>query len=272
MTKGETEAMPERETSPETKRLLAVCGKGGTGKTAFTAMMARVMMESDLAGKMLLIDADPALGLPNTLGIKVKRTMGQIRERIIRTARSGDQEQKMQIADMLDYMVLEALVETDGFALLAMGRTETLGCFCPVNDLLRGAVETLSRSFDTIIIDGEAGVEQINRQVMRRTDKLIIVSDATARSLQTAELIRKMVREDKVIACEGLGLVFNRVQGSESLLAEAAAKLEIEVFGFVPQDDVIARYDLTGEPLVDLPVDSVGLGAVRQIVRRHILA
>ena len=272
MTEGEKEAMPEREASPETKRLLAVCGKGGTGKTAFAAMMSRVLMESGRAGKLLLIDADPALGLPNTMGIKVKRTMGQIRENIIKTARSGDQEKKAQIADMLDYMVLEALVETDTYALLAMGRTETLGCFCPVNDLLRGAVETLSRSFDTIIIDGEAGVEQINRQVVRRMDKLIIVSDATARSLQTADLIRRMVREDKVITCGGLGLIFNRVQGNEDLLAQAARELELEVLGYVPQDQIIAHFDLTAKPLIDLPMESAGLAAVRQIVEKHILS
>jgi CO dehydrogenase maturation factor len=167
--------MTERSTSM--KRLVAVCGKGGTGKTAFTAMMTKALLESHLAGKLLLIDADPALGLPNALGVKVKRTMGQIRENIIKTARTADQSEKTQIADRLDYMILEALIETDGYALLAMGRTETLGCFCPVNDLLRGAIETLSKSFDTIIIDGEAGVEQINRQVVRHVDTLVIVSD-----------------------------------------------------------------------------------------------
>src|SRR5512137_870583 len=184
---------------PVTKRLVAVCGKGGTGKTAFTAMMTRAFLESHQAGKLLLIDADPALGLPNALGVKVKRTMGQIREDIINTARSGDQSEKTQIADRLDYMILEALIETDRFALLAMGRTETLGCFCPVNDLLRGAIESLSRNFNTIIIDGEAGVEQINRQVVRNVETLIVISDATTRGLQTASLIKKMVQDEKVI-------------------------------------------------------------------------
>ncbi len=43
--------------------------------------------------------------------------------------------------DMIDYMALEALSETESFAVLAMGRTETLGCYCPVNSLLRGAIE-----------------------------------------------------------------------------------------------------------------------------------
>lgn len=256
---------------PIKKRLVAVSGKGGTGKTAFTAMMTRAMLESGRAGRLLLIDADPALGLPGAVGVRVKRTMGQVREEIIRTARSGTREEKTQIGETLDYMVLEALVETDRFALLAMGRTETLGCFCPVNDLLRGAIETLSKSFDTIIIDGEAGVEQINRQVVRHLDTLIVVSDATARGLQTAALIKKMVWDDRVIRCDRLGLVFNRVQGSEDLLRRSAGEIGLEVFGCIPQDEIIGQYDLVGRPIMELPATSPGLAAVRAIVEGHVL-
>lgn len=250
---------------------MAVSGKGGTGKTAFTAMMTRVLLESGHAGRLLLIDADPALGLPGAVGVQVKRTMGQVREEIIRTARSGSKEEKDQLGETLDYMVLEALVETDRFALLAMGRTETLGCFCPVNDLLRGAVEALSKSFDTIIIDGEAGVEQINRQVVRHLDTLIVISDATARGLQTASLIRRMISDDRVIRCDKLGLVLNRVQGSQDLLRRSAQEIGLEVFGCIPQDDLIGQYDLVGRPIMGLPATSPGLVAVRAIVEGHVV-
>jgi CO dehydrogenase maturation factor len=257
-------------TSP-TKRLIAVCGKGGTGKTALTAMMTRVLLESRKAGKLLLIDADPAMGLPNALGIKVKRTMGQVREEIIKTARGSDKEKKEKLNSMLDYMVLEALTETDRFALLAMGRTETLGCFCPVNNLLRDAIETLSKNFDTIIIDGEAGLEQINRQVMRRLDTLIVVSDATSRGVQTAGQIKKMVEKDKVIEVKKMGLVFNRVQGNDKLLKQAAKDIGLQVFGYIPQDENIAHYDLVGKSILELPPESSALSAVNNVVANHIL-
>ena len=248
------------------KRLVAVCGKGGTGKTALTAMMTRVLLESRKAGKLLLIDADPAMGLPNALGIKVKRTMGQVREEIIKTARGSDKEKKEKLNSMLDYMVLEALVETDSFALLAMGRTETLGCFCPVNNLLRDAIESLSKNFDTIVIDGEAGLEQINRQVMQHLDTLIVVSDATSRGVQTAGQIKKMVEKDKVIKVKKMGLVFNRVQGNDELLKQVAGDTGLKVFGYVPQDEEVARYDLIGKPLSELPSTSHALAAVRTVV------
>ena len=259
------------KSSSPTKRLIAVCGKGGTGKTALTAMMTRVLLESRKAGKLLLIDADPAMGLPNALGIKVSRTMGQVREEIIKTARGSDKEKKEKLNSMLDYMVLEALIETDRFALLAMGRTETLGCFCPVNNLLRDAIETLSKNFDTIVIDGEAGLEQINRQVMRRIDTLIVVSDATSRGVQTAGQIKKMVEKDKVIEVKKMGLVFNRVQGNEELLKQAAKDIGLNVFGYIPQDENIAYFDLVGKSILKLPEESPALSAVHSLVANHIL-
>jgi len=252
-------------------RLVGVCGKGGTGKTASIALMARAFAGSSAAGRLLLIDADPAMGLTSALGVSVRRSMGQVREEIIRTARGGRQEAKAQIGEMIDYMAFEALTETDDFAVLAMGRTETLGCYCPVNTLLRGAIETLSESFDTILIDGEAGLEQINRQVVRRLHTLLIISDPTSRGMETAALIKKMVEVDKVMRCDRLGLVFNRVRGNEGLLNDAASKMGLDLFGMVPFDDDIATYDLLGKPLTELPADSPGFAALREIVEKRIL-
>lgn len=252
--------------STQVKRLVAVCGKGGTGKTAFTAMVTKVLLDNGKAGKLLLIDADPAMGLPLALGVEVKRTMGQIREEIIQTARGGKEEEKRQIADKLDYMLFEALHEMDRYALLAMGRTETLGCFCPINSILKEAIGTLSKSFDTILIDGEAGLEQLNRQVMGRVDTLIIVSDATSRGIQTAAQVKDMVHNDRVIQCDRLGLVFNRVSTDTELLQQAADRLGIEVMGYVPQDENVAYHDLIGKPILELG-NSQALHAVSDIVK-----
>lgn len=260
------------ESRETVKRLIAVCGKGGVGKTAFTAMTSKVLLESGKAGKLLLIDADPAMGLPNTLGVKIHRSMGQVREEIIETARRGRKEERAQLAHTVDYMALEALHEMDDFAMLAMGRTEAQGCFCPVNELLRGTIETLSQSFDTILIDGEAGLEQLNRQVMRRVDTLIVVSDPTSRGLQTASMIKGLVEDEKVIRCEKMGLVINRVQGNEEILQEAAERIGLEIYGTVPMDEDVAYHDLVGKPLIQLPWDGKGMAAVRRIVERYLLA
>jgi CO dehydrogenase maturation factor len=253
-------------------RLVSVCGKGGTGKTVFTAMMTRALLDSRRAGKLLVIDADPALGQLSALGATVTRTMGQIREDIIRTARRGNKDEKAEITRKLDYMVFEALSEMDGFALLAMGRTESLGCFCPVNSLLRTAIGALSRSFDTILVDGEAGLEQINRQVTQRLDTLMILSDPSSRGLETAAVIKDMVEREQIIDCGKMGIVFNRVAGNEALLQQSADKIGLPVFGWIPQDAAIAAYDLAGRAITELPADCPGLTAVRGIIETCVLA
>ncbi|MCZ7631404.1 MAG: hypothetical protein M5U19_21175 [Microthrixaceae bacterium] len=145
--------------------------------------------------------------------------MGEVREEIIRTARRRDNTEldsdavKKLINEKIDYLSFEALTETDDFAVLAMGRTETMGCYCPVNSLLREAIKTLSKGFDTILIDGEAGLEQVNRQVVKRLQTLMVISDPTSRGIETAAALKQLVESDRAMEVERLGIVFNRVRG-----------------------------------------------------------
>lgn len=254
------------------KRLVAVAGKGGTGKTACVAMMTRALVQNGGGGRLLLIDADPAGGLQSALGAKVRRTMGEVREEVIRTAKGDDQQAKAELADKVEYMAFEALTEVDGFALVAMGRTETMGCYCPVNSLLRGAIASLSKSFDTILIDGEAGLEQVNRQVVKSVDALLVMSDPTARGLETAAVIKRMVEVDKAMKCRRLGLVFNRVQGNHAALEDSAARIGMDVFGMIPYDENVADFDFHGKPVTGLPDDSPSVAVYREVVAKHVLA
>ena len=249
------------------RNIFAICGKGGVGKTAFSAMLTKVLLERGNAGKLLVIDADPALGLSNTLDIHIEKTMGQVRESIISSAKSEGDTDLVETVGKIDYMVMEALVETDNFAVLAMGRTDSRGCFCSVNSLLRDAVKILSQKFDTIIIDGEAGLEQINRQVMENLDCLIVLTDASARGVQVVEMLKDMVENKNVIHCKKIGVIFNGVQGKEDFLTQSAEKIGIDVFGFVPHDSNVRDYDMMGKPLIALPEHSEALTAVRGILQ-----
>lgn len=233
-------------------QVYAVCGKGGVGKTAFTALMAKALINRKDCGNILLIDADPALGLTNALGIKVEKTIGKVRETVIDTARKGSESDKVELAEMLDYMLLETLVEKDDFSLLAMGRSESQGCFCSVNTLLRDAINVLSEKFQTILIDGEAGLEQINRQVISNLDCLMVLTDGSARGLQTVMLLKEMVEKDQVVSCDKLGVIFNRANGNHELLKKSAKDIGINVFGIVSQDEEVADYDTRGEALINL--------------------
>jgi len=248
-------------------RLIAICGKGGSGKTALAALLTKCILERN-GSKLLVIDADPTMNLPATLGLQAGRTVNEIRERIIREARSAGKVEKQHLARSLDYMLLEALIETDEFSLLVMGRPDSVGCYCPVNALLRDGIKTMAEHFDTILIDGEAGVEQISRQVMQSVDTPIVVSDISARGLQTAALIRNVIESQKIIKYKKIGLVLNRVRDGGESLQRYVQATGLELFGWIPEDENIAHFDMEARPLLQIPTDSPAFIAAQQILSR----
>ncbi|MBI5845234.1 MAG: AAA family ATPase [Deltaproteobacteria bacterium] len=238
----------------EEKPIISVCGKGGVGKTAFCAMLGRALLDLEVK-PLLLIDADPAGGLVSATGQTVKTTLAGAREAMIRAARSGDPKQKESLARDLDYLVMEALLERDGYALLAMGRMDEKGCFCPANTLLREAIDLLVTPFSFVLIDAEAGLEQISRQVTRRVTKVIAVSDGSSRSRDTINIILQMVGPEK------LAVAVNRAPDAQGLdLPE-----NVEILGLIPEDGEVRDFDRRGRPLWELPPDNPALEAARKI-------
>jgi len=245
---------------------VAMLGKGGVGKTALTALFTKSLVGHN--GRLLVIDADPVVGLPLALGLKVAKTMGDVRLEIINKARADGEKTELEVVNMLDYMLLECLVEADGFALLAMGKEEGPGCFCPVNDLLRDAIESLMQNFDIIIVDGEAGAEQINRRVISRVDLPLIVTDATVRGIQTAAVLSGVIQKRQTTKFTSVRLILNRVKkGQETQLRRAAEQAGLEIAGFIPEDENVSRYDLEGKPILDIEDDSPSLLAARELLR-----
>jgi len=246
-------------------RTIAVTGKGGAGKTMLVALMIKILSESGNS-KILAVDADSATSLPYTLGMKVGKTVSEIRQEIIEYP-----EVKRRLTDEHIRTVMANILEHGkGFDLLVMGRPEAPGCFCTVNDLLRYGIDTLSQDYDTTIIDGEAGPEQINRRVLKSIDTLLVVSDTSSRSFQTANTIMKVAQSYGDMKVGRTGLILNRFRGKKSQPKEITRQMGLEILGYIPEDENINHYDAIGRPLLKLPADSPGLMAVRQILRKII--
>ncbi|KAF0122277.1 MAG: CO dehydrogenase maturation factor [bacterium] len=244
-------------------RVLAVSGKGGAGKTALVAIMVGVLSKRERF-KILAIDADSAACLPSALGATVDRTVGDIREEIIRNP-----EAKNRIEDIpMQEVVADVMGRGNGFELLVMGRPEGPGCFCAVNDLLRYGIETLSKDFDITLIDCEAGPEQINRRVLRSVDTLVIVTDTSTRGIHNAMLIKKITEENKDTSETKMGLVINRVKEESKGIIEIAEQTGLKILGYIPEDENITRFDSVGKPIIDLPHDSPGVVAVREVLHQ----
>lgn len=250
--------------------IIAVAGKGGTGKTVIASLLLRFITENQKGrGRVLAIDADPAASLPSALGVRVQKTIGDVRDEIAGPSQVFFSE-AMPTDMLIEYKLEEILVNTPRFSVLAMGHSEGPGCYCLINDMLRHFIDKLSSRFSTIVIDCEAGLEHLSRRTTRDVDTLLVVSDPTKRGIETASSIKQLA-EKLQINVRNIYLVVNKVTKDADVQRVLPTMIEnsgLELVGMVPEDENIRAYDLVGKPIIDLPEDSKAVGAVKGIFER----
>ncbi len=244
--------------------VVAVTGKGGTGKTIISALFIHFI--SKVTTRVLAVDADPDSNLPDTLGVanEVKKTLGDVRE-IFQVSR--DDMGMMNKEQWLEGKIYtEAICECDSYDLLVMGRPEGEGCYCFANSLLRGVLKKLMRHYDYIIVDSEAGLEHFSRKTIDTADYVFVVTDMSKKGLATAKRIKKMSKELK-LNFKGIYLIGNRIMSKEAeeIIKKFADEEGIPLLGFLPYDEKIAELDLKGLPITYLPENSEFARKVKEI-------
>ena len=246
--------------------IIAVSGKGGTGKTLVSSLLIKAL--SDTKQDILAIDADPDSNLPEALGVDVHKTVGDVREELKEDTSKGRIPTGMNKWDILDYRVMESIIETPNFDLLVMGRPEGSGCYCAVNNMLRRIIENLSSNYDLIIIDTEAGLEHLSRRTTQNVDVMLVVTDKSKRGILTAQRIGQLADELE-IKFRDLYLVLNRVNAeNEDEILRKAKETGLEMAGVIYEDDEVTKFDIEGRPLVELPDESNTVKAVSGILSR----
>ena len=96
--------------------LIAMAGKGGTGKTTTAGMFLRYLVEH---GKtpVLAVDADANSNFNEVLGLEVEMTVGQAREEM----KKGGGLVDITKDQLIEMRINQCLVETDGFDLISHG-------------------------------------------------------------------------------------------------------------------------------------------------------
>ncbi len=231
--------------------VIALAGKGGVGKTSLSSAIVRLLTEKRPDAKILAIDADPAVGLSVALGVEVTETLDQIRKRVAEDV-TGKLKDTQDILAEAKFRLYDAMAEQRGFAFLAIGRPEAAGCYCAINTYLKKVIEMLVDDFDYVVIDGEAGIEQINRRVLEKVTHLICVSDQSKKGLRIIETIKDVANE--LVMYDEIGLIVNRALFPERLVETEIGG--VKIVSVIPQDDVMTENDVEGRNIFELPQDA----------------
>ncbi len=248
--------------------ILAFVGKGGVGKTSISAAAVRLLSEINPDKKILAIDADPATGLATALGAQVSLTVDDIRKSFVAEAEKGNTGAAVELLGEAKYQMTDAVTENGNVSFLAIGRPEGAGCYCKVNAYLKEIIAMIAKNFDFIVIDGEAGIEQVNRRVMEKVTHLILVSDASKKGLQVIKTIHTVSKEMTVF--EKAGVIINRIP--DLSLAESIDTGELKIISVIPDDREMTLNDIKGESIYNLPGESAIIrGAKEALINSGII-
>ncbi len=244
-------------------KIIAVAGKGGVGKTSVSAAIVKTLVKAYPDKKILAIDADPAVGLSTALNMDVKLTIDDIRKEIVSTVEDGETKAAIELLGEARYKIFDALVENDDFAFIAVGRPESSGCYCKINTYLKEVISILSQDFDYVVIDGEAGIEQINRRVMEKVTHLLLITDASKKGTDVIKTIKSVA--DELVMYEKIGAVVNRIP-DESVIPHINTG-DIPVLSYIKTDSNLAIFDIEGKDITSLPDDSQIVMGVEKALR-----
>ncbi|NQU94714.1 MAG: AAA family ATPase [Candidatus Omnitrophica bacterium] len=242
--------------------IIAIAGKGGTGKTTFASLVIRALKEEN-AGSILAIDADPNSNLGELLGVKDISTIVDIIDDI---SKDPDQVPKGMTKDrFINLKVQESLNEEDGFDLLSMGRPEGPGCYCFVNNMLRALITKLMKNYSHVVIDNEAGMEHLSRRLVRDIDRLFMISDSSVIGIRAAARISKLVDELKVKTKER-SLILNKSKGDLGPLRAEIDKVGLNLKIVLPQNAEIEDAAINNKSVFELK-DNVLLNTIKETIK-----
>jgi CO dehydrogenase maturation factor len=229
---------------------IAVSGKGGVGKTTLSALLAHIYAAR--GRRVIAIDADPAGGLAEALG--VPRTLADgitpisemddlIYERT--GAKRGSYGGFFSLSPRVDDIPDRFSVSHNGIRVLRLGTIEAggSGCICPESSLLKALVTHLLLYRDEMmILDMEAGVEHLGRATAQAVDAFIVVLEPGRRSLTTAARVRELASD---LGIERVYAVGNKVRGDADW-AFIQAESPVPTLGYLSANPELTAADMRG--------------------------
>ncbi len=248
-------------------KLIGFIGKGGTGKSTLTALFLKYVLEKNIK-PILIIDADPNSCLPELLNLKADNTIGSIRQELLN--KNDEIGASFSKYDYCEYALNNAIIESRGFDLVAMGRSDGPGCYCYINNIIKTMIEKLKRNYKLIIVDCEAGLEHLSRKTLGEISIAFIVSDLSRKGILTGAKQIELMKELEIQTAANY-LLINNVIDDKSLenfenLIQQTEDEKLKYLGVIHHDENVLEYELNQNSLLDLPGNSKAFLDLKNII------
>ncbi|RLI27558.1 ATP-binding protein [Candidatus Bathyarchaeota archaeon] len=229
---------------------IMICGKGGTGKSVISVLMARILSRKY---NVYLIDSDESNTLlPEMLGAPQPKPLveylggrGSVFKRgEVNIVRALSKAGRGVVLKNLPGQYVSRSPEGIGLIVIGKVRNYSEGCACPLNYLTRTLLKHLVLDEDEVVlVDTDAGIEHIGRGVEEGSDAVLAVVDPTAESLSLAKTLKEQIKPLK----KKFWLVLNKATPEVAdIIIEKAKGMGLEVNGVIGFDEKIFKSCLEG--------------------------
>lgn len=248
-------------------KTLVTIGRGGTGKSSFTALMAKCLIEAG-AAPILLVDADPDQNLAEMVGVDLKEAgKATMAELIVDTfIEKGGTMVGVSPTERIESRILaNGLYEGEHFDFMSVGTKWVEGCYCMPNSALKAALEHLTKTYQYVLIDSPAGLEHLNRRIASKVNDIFEMLDHSKKSVDHAKRAYRIAKE--------VDMQFDNfyLVGGYRFPAELGSKaeetLKFKYLGKIVADEQVDDYVLNGMSLLELPSDNAAFASVKSIMK-----
>lgn len=235
---------------------IAVCGKGGSGKSTITALLAQVL--ASFGYRCLVIDTDDSnVGLHRKLGIdECPEPLISCLSRFSigkEDLPSGEWMAKDPLA--LSEIPHQFVTTKGNISLVVSGKIDNpfQGCSCPMAEVTKTLMFNLTPAEgEIILLDLEAGVENFGRGMEQACDTVLIITEPSFESIDLASKIQYLA--------EGVGVrrvraIINKTadEEQEEYIQDELIARGIRFLGCVSASRELAMSNLKGQPVSSGP-------------------
>ena len=248
-------------------KTLVTVGRGGTGESSVTALMAKNFIEAGKA-PLLLVDADPDQNLGEMIGIDLKEEgKSTIADLIVSTfIEKGGTTVGVPPRERIESRIWEnGLYESKNFDFLSVGTKWVEGCYCMPNSALKAALESLTKNYKYVLVDSPAGLENLNRRITSDVNDIFDILDHSKKSQDHVRRAVKIAKEVEM-KFENFYLVGGYRFPAE-LGKQAETDLKYKYLGKIEADEQLDDFVLNGRSLLTLPKTNKAYLSVQKILK-----